>query len=996
MIRYYYKKTYLPLRRRIIIKNNIQRNYHHHFNRNVHTCTTDVSVEELQILLAEHGAVSFRSMNLQAANQFEDLVKHFGNKKPLVPVNEQGACVQLYNTKGRKIISSSKETQKPSQPRGSDHWHSDNSYNDKPAAATALYAVGLPLVKYNDGRTATVPGIGTWLCDGANAYDALPLDLKNGILNLYAEHSSTHNGGYGMENNDLMTIMKDPAHFNEISTEEDKSYKAIHPVIREHPHSKRLSIYVNPCYTTRLILPDGKTPVNLDVSNQLLTRLYNHMFGHNWHVFLESSNNSNNTTTNNNNNNNNIEEEYEHSPFCEFFQWNNPGDMLIWDNMRMLHRATTLDMPDTMERRMLRASIQGDVPYFNGDDNNKHNNNVVNESSAINTTIPANHDVFNMFETLYSTNENDDTTKNNHLKESDAPSSPPPTTTTTTSTTIEKTKKTKMQTISIIEILKNDLNFTSKEIKQMEKKCPELSLSIVDDASQIEIHDTYDYLKTIFKQTNKMKAILKRSPELLFYTVQELQHTYDYLHDLTTITYDTPNFKWDTLLAASPRILTENTKDLNQKIELFQQYDVNILAIIKGHLPVFLKDTDILMRMFDFLEFVGFDKAQCGDLVSSFPTLLTYDPDTQVKPLVDYLKANHIDPTSKLCKGLFAWPNPEKWIQKNIEFLTSYHGGLYNEKLLFLNPIILCYSFEQRVEPRVKFALHLLEHQHINKMPHAKALTTMEDPQFVVEVGSNVETYRRFIQDYKAGEIDLNIEKVFQFLIEKVKINPYQEENKSDATSSSSSKEETIITPGMDSRNNNVIFKMCCIKHPELLKADVENTLFPAFDWLRRLGIRDKSWRQPVSVEQRLANIVEVYPEFLTRSVENELKPLGNVICKHCNILERQLGMIFEDAPLLLLCNEETIINSYNWFVIEKKIDREFTTKMVEKWPKVLSFTPEQLNHSVDVLINEYNIPEENVMDMIGTKPKLLLAGGDQLSSSEKFFMKRMVEQMCL
>ena len=106
--------------------------------------------------------------------------------------------------------------------------------------------------------------------------------------------------------------------------------------------------------------------------------------------------------------------------------------------------------------------------------------------------------------------------------------------------------------------------------------------------------------------------------------------------------------------------------------------------------------------------------------------------------------------------------------------------------------------------------------------------------------------------------------------------------------------------------------------------------------------------------------------------------------------------MIFEDAPLLLLCNEETIINSYNWFVIEKKIDREFTTKMVEKWPKVLSFTPEQLNHSVDVLINEYNIPEENVMDMIGTKPKLLLAGGDQLSSSEKFFMKRMVEQMCL
>ena len=77
---------------------------------------------------------------------------------------------------------------------------------------------------------------------------------------------------------------------------------------------------------------------------------------------------------------------------------------------------------------------------------------------------------------------------------------------------------------------------------------------------------------------------------------------------MTTITLDTPNFKWDTLLAASPRILTGDTKDLNQKIELFQQYDVNILAIIKGHLPVFLKDTDILMRMFDFLEFADLIK----------------------------------------------------------------------------------------------------------------------------------------------------------------------------------------------------------------------------------------------------------------------------------------------------------------------------------------------------------------------------------------------------
>ena len=48
------------------------------------------------------------------------------------------------------------------------------------------------------------------------------------------------------------------------------------------------------------------------------------------------------------------------------------------------------------------------------------------------------------------------------------------------------------------------------------------------------------------------------------------------------------------------------------------------------------------LQMFDFLEFVGFNRDQCGDLVSSYPALLTYNPETQVKPLIDYLKANNI------------------------------------------------------------------------------------------------------------------------------------------------------------------------------------------------------------------------------------------------------------------------------------------------------------------------------------------------------------------
>ena len=50
--------------------------------------------------------------------------------------------------------------------------------------------------------------------------------------------------------------------------------------------------------------------------------------------------------------------------------------------------------------------------------------------------------------------------------------------------------------------------------------------------------------------------------------------------------------------------------------------------------------------------------------------------------------------------------------------------------------------------------------------PGTEKIKTFSNNKTLTINGSNVETYRRFIQDYKAGEIDLNVEKVFQFLID--------------------------------------------------------------------------------------------------------------------------------------------------------------------------------------------------------------------------------------
>lgn len=48
--------------------------------------------------------------------------------------------------------------------------------------------------------------------------------------------------------------------------------------------------------------------------------------------------------------------------FCARFEWQQSGDLLVIDNARMLHRATTAAMPEGSRRKMLRVSIRGERP----------------------------------------------------------------------------------------------------------------------------------------------------------------------------------------------------------------------------------------------------------------------------------------------------------------------------------------------------------------------------------------------------------------------------------------------------------------------------------------------------------------------------------------------------------------------------------------------------------------------------------------------------------
>jgi taurine dioxygenase len=642
-----------------------------------HTLGPDASVESIRDALHTHGAVAFRALGLTEAKQFEELVKCFGWKnQQLKPVDEEGALVQLYHTYGRA------GRQPPESPRSSDHWHSDNSYNFQPAFATSLYAVELPKVNNTPGTVATEFG-GTWLCDGARAYDALPKDLQDWVLQLYAEHSSDYNGGLPVQLNADHT----DTDFHGASASQVVSTH-IHPVVRRHPYTGRPCLYVNPGYTTRLIQADKTTPVSTEMSKTLLQRLYKHMLG-----------------------------DWKHgapSIFCRLFQWQSPGDMLVWDNTRMLHRATTLEMPSTMQRRMLRASLKGPpVIPFKADG-------PCEPTADSNSGAPS--AVFDMFESLYAGKD----------MEAGVPggSNVPP-------GDAEQNKD------EVLTFLKTKLHLLNRDVKPLLKKCPDLFSHSVEET----FLPVSEFLRTdVGMKDRGLTLTLKKCPELFLQDVQRSQETFQFLSSLTKERLGAPGFRWIPLITANPRILLTPVKQLEERVELICSYEnAELLLIIKGHLPVLMRDTDTLMQMFDFLEWVGFDRAACGELVSLYPMLLTHNPDKHFRPIVDLLRSKGIDPADKALRGLFAWTNPEVGMLRNADFLCNVAG--YGEDILWSNPMVLVYSFERRVEPRVRFALHLLKNtRSLAEMPNVKTLTMMEDVQFCTNVGATLEEYRRFLE----------------------------------------------------------------------------------------------------------------------------------------------------------------------------------------------------------------------------------------------------------
>lgn len=181
-------------------------------------------------------------------------------------------------------------------------WHSDLSYKETPSLGSMLLAQELP-----------AEGGDTLFADQHAAWVALPPALKQRVRNLRAEHS------YLAKYEELR--QRSPWR-PKLSDEQVAQVKpVVQPVVRTHPETGRLGLFVSEHFTTRIV------DVPEDESRALLAELF----------------------------------AYGTRPELQYRHRWQPHDMVFWDNRSVTHLAA--GCPADQRRRMHRTTIEGDRPF---------------------------------------------------------------------------------------------------------------------------------------------------------------------------------------------------------------------------------------------------------------------------------------------------------------------------------------------------------------------------------------------------------------------------------------------------------------------------------------------------------------------------------------------------------------------------------------------------------------------------------------------------------
>jgi taurine dioxygenase len=176
-------------------------------------------------------------------------------------------------------------------------WHTDASFQRRPAYATILYAEAVPSA-----------GGHTLFADTLSAFEALSEADRDRFSTMRVIHD--------------LSISREKAGYGPLPPEQRAKAPAVeHPLVRTHPPSGRRGLYLG-SHAQRIV---GLAAYE---STGLIERLMAHateprfVYDHAWR----------------------------------------PGDLLMWDNRAVLHRATEYDA--ALEPRIVRRTVvQGDEPY---------------------------------------------------------------------------------------------------------------------------------------------------------------------------------------------------------------------------------------------------------------------------------------------------------------------------------------------------------------------------------------------------------------------------------------------------------------------------------------------------------------------------------------------------------------------------------------------------------------------------------------------------------
>lgn len=257
-------------------------------------------LSEVTALLGRYGVLGFTEQDLTPA-QFKQFSANFGK----LEVHVAGA----YREPGHPEVMILSNIVENGQPVGigdaGQGWHTDLTYSKTVAFANVLYGIEIPV---RDGKALG----GTSFSDMEAAYQELPQDIKRRIKGRTALHDLA-------KFYDMMRLEKNSPRPPLTAEQRAAKPPVSHPMVLRHPITGREILYANPGYTVSI---DGLSPQE---SDEILAFLFEHQV---------------------------------QDRFVFTYEWQ-PGDVLLWDDLRTIHQAIADYLPH--ERRLIkRCQVMAD------------------------------------------------------------------------------------------------------------------------------------------------------------------------------------------------------------------------------------------------------------------------------------------------------------------------------------------------------------------------------------------------------------------------------------------------------------------------------------------------------------------------------------------------------------------------------------------------------------------------------------------------------------